>query len=159
MTIETRSLDLRAATVEGRTIEGIAVPYNSSSTLLHDRPRPYRERFVRGAFDNIGEHVSLFVGHDHRSLPLARVGAGTLTFIDDPAGLRFQATLPESRSDVLEAVRRGDIGGVSIGFNAVSDEWTHRRGSTPSDRIVTSATLLECSLVAAGAYADALIHS
>ncbi len=63
------------------------------------------------------------------------------------------------RFENLEAVRRGDIGGVSIGFNAVSDEWTHRRGSTPSDRIVTSATLLECSLVAAGAYADALIHS
>ncbi|MDB4628061.1 HK97 family phage prohead protease [bacterium] len=158
MQIETRALDLRAATVEGNTITGIAVPYNSSSSLLRDRPRPYRERFVRGAFDNIGDHVSLFVGHDHRSLPLARVGAGTLSFIESDEGLLFEAKLPEAREDVLEAVRRGDIGGVSIGFNSITDQWTHRRGETPSSRVVTRAELFECSLVPAGAYPAAVIH-
>lgn len=158
MHIETRALDLRAATVEGRTITGIAVPYNSSSTLLRDRPRPYRERFSHGAFESIDDHVSLFVGHDHRSLPLARVGAGTLSFTESREGLLFQATLPEARTDVLEAVRRGDIGGVSIGFNTIEDTWTHRRGDTPSSRVVTRAELFELSLVPAGAYPAAVIN-
>ena len=143
------------AVVDGNTVTGIAVPYNSSSVLLRDRPRPYRERFAPGAFPEIGEHVALFIGHDHRSLPLARVGAGTLSFEESPEGLRFTATLPESRSDVLEAVRRGDIGGVSIGFNSDDDDWTHRRGNTPSDRLVKKAQLFELSLVAAGAYPGA----
>ncbi len=158
--IEHRSNPLAGgAVVDGNTVSGIAVPYNSSSVLLRDRPRPYRERFAPGAFPEIGEHVALFVGHDHRSLPLARVGAGTLSFSESEEGLRFTATLPDSRSDVLEAISRGDIGGVSIGFNSDDDEWNHRRGNTPSDRVVKSATLYELSLVTAGAYPKALFDS
>ena len=155
--IEYRSNIEGGADVDGNTITGIAVPYNSSSVLLNDRPRPYRERFAPGSFPNIGDHVSLFVGHDHRSLPLARVGAGTLSFEESPEGLRFKATLPESRADVLEAVSRGDIGGVSIGFNSIEDDWQHRSNKMPSDRIVSQASLFELSLVASGAYPAALI--
>ena len=158
--IEIRSNSLAGgAIVDGNTVTGIAVPYNSSSVLLRDRPRPYRERFAPGAFPDIGEHVALFVGHDHRSLPLARVGAGTLSFTESEEGLRFTATLPDSRSDVLEAISRGDIGGVSIGFNSDEDDWTHRRSNQPSDRLVTKATLYELSLVTAGAYPKALFDS
>ncbi len=158
--IEIRSNPLAGgAVVDGNTVSGIAVPYNSSSVLLRDRPRPYRERFAPGAFPDIGEHVALFVGHDHRSLPLARVGAGTLSFSESDEGLRFTATLPDSRADVLEAISRGDIGGVSIGFNSDDDDWTHRRGNMPSDRVVKKASLYELSLVTAGAYPKALFDS
>ena len=140
------------ATVDGNAISGIAVPYGSSSVLLRDRPRAYRERFTPGAFPEISDSVALYVGHDHRSLPLGRVGAGTLTFEETQEGLRFKATLPESRRDVREAVQRGDLGGVSIGFSPLEDDWTHRSGKMPSDRVVTKATLYELSLVSAGAY-------
>lgn len=157
--IETRSTPfVGGATVDGNTISGIAVPYGSSSVLLRDRPRPYRERFVPGAFPQIDEGVALYVGHDHRSLPLGRVGAGTLSFEESPEGLRFKATLPESRADVLEAVARGDIGGVSIGFSPIEDDWTHRSGKLPSDRVVSKAQLFELSLVSAGAYPGAVIN-
>ncbi len=155
--IEYRSNLEGGASVDGNAITGIAVPYNSSSVLLRDRPRPYRERFAPGAFPEIGDHVSMFVGHDHRSLPLARVGAGTLSFEETPEGLRFRATLPESRADVLEAVKRGDIGGVSIGFNSIEDDWQHRSNKMPSDRTVSKASLFELSLVASGSYPKALI--
>tara|TARA_R110002012_G_scaffold281966_1_gene471575 strand:+ start:231 stop:491 length:261 start_codon:yes stop_codon:yes gene_type:complete len=83
------------------------------------------------------------------------VGAGTLSFSESPEGLRFTATLPESRSDVLEAVKRGDIGGVSIGFSPIEQDWTHRSGNMPSDRVVSKAALYELSLVSAGAYPEA----
>ena len=154
---EYRSTLTGGASVDGNSISGIAVPYGKSSVLLNDRPRPYRERFAPGSFPDIGDHVSLFVGHDHRSLPLARVGSGTLSFEETPEGLRFKATLPESRSDVLEAVKRGDVGGVSIGFNSIEDDWQHRSNKMPSDRTVSKANLFELSLVASGAYPDALI--
>ena len=157
MTIEHRSMKLEEVQVESRTITGIAVPYNSSSQLLNDRPRPYREEFRQGSFPHIGDSVALFLQHDHKGLPLARTGAGTMTFTESERGLLFSADLPESRPDILEAVTRGDIAGVSIGFSAISDDWNHRGASMPSTRIVTKAHLYELSLVANPAYPGALI--
>ena len=155
--IELRSMTLEGTQVENRTIKGIAVPYNSSSQLLHDRPRPYREEFRMGAFPHIGENVALYLGHDHKSLPLARTGSGTLRFYETEAGLMFEADLPESRPDILEAVTRGDIPAVSIGFTAITDEWNHRAKAMPSTRVVTKAHLFELSLVANPAYPGATI--
>lgn len=149
-------MNLRGLVSEDNTISGIAVPYGSSSVLLRDRPRPYREMFKRDAM-TIGENVALYVQHDSTGLPLARTGANTLQFEEDEAGLRFRATLPESRKDVAEAISRGDIGGVSIGFIVEEDVWEHRKDATPSTRTVMKAHLIELSLVAAGAYPDALL--
>ena len=154
--IQTRVMELRGLVREDNSISGIAVPYQRSSVVLNDRARPYRESFQRGSLD-VGENVALYVQHDHTSLPLARTGAGTLQFEETEEGLRFVATLPESRTDVAEAITRGDIGGVSIGFIAEDAKWEHRKDGMPSTRIVTRARLLECSLVAAGAYPDAIL--
>jgi HK97 family phage prohead protease len=105
----------------------------------------------------IGENVALYVQHDSTGLPLARTGANTLHFMEDEQGLRFHAILPESRKDVAEAISRGDIGGVSVGFIVEIDKWDHRQDELPSTRTVVKATLIELSLVAAGAYPDALL--
>ncbi len=157
MEIEYRSATLADVQVEGKTITGVAVPYESPSQLLHDRPRAYREQFQPGAFPHIGDNVALYLQHDHKSCPLARTGAGTLSFTETPEGLRFSATLPDSRPDIAEAVSRGDVAGVSIGFTALDDEWNHRSKSMPSSRIVTKAHLFELSLVANPAYPGATI--
>ena len=149
-------MNIRGLVREDNTISGIAVPYNSSSVLLRDRPRPYREMFTRNAM-TVGENVALYVQHDSTGLPLARTGANTLQFEETDDGLRFSAKLPESRKDVIEAVSRGDIGGVSIGFIVEVDEWEHRKDATPSTRTVVKAHLIELSLVAAGAYPSALL--
>ena len=158
MKIETRSMTLTGLSVEDRTITGVAVPYNSSSQLLHDRPRPYREEFRQGAFPVIGDKVALYLQHDHKSLPLARTGAGTLSFTESERGLLFTAQLPESRPDIVEAVTRGDVAGVSVGFTAIQDDWNHRKAGMPSTRIVEKAHLFELSLVANPAYPGATIN-
>lgn len=155
--MEYRYLNLEETKVENRTISGVAVPYNSSSHVLTDRARPYREQFRSGSFQHIGENVALYVQHDHRGLPLARTGSGTLRFTESDKGLLFEADLPESRPDIIEAVRRGDIAGVSIGFTPLKDSWKHRGGSLPSNRTITSAHLYELSLVASPAYPNATI--
>ena len=151
-------MTLTDVSTENRTISGVAVPYRSPSKLLNDRPRAYREEFRQGAFQDIDENVALYLQHDHKGLPLARVGAGTITFSESERGLLFSATLPDSRPDIAEAVARGDIAGVSIGFQAVTDDWNHRAAAMPSTRIVTKARLFELSLVANPAYPGATIN-
>ena len=158
MEIEYRSAKLEDVQVEGRTISGVAVPYNSSSQLLNDRARPYREQFRQGAFPHIGDNVALYLQHDHKGLPLARTGAGTLSFTESERGLLFEAQLPDSRPDIAEAVARGDVAGVSIGFTALDDDWNHRTSKMPSSRVVNKAHLFELSLVANPAYPGAIIN-
>ena len=138
------------ATNEGVRFEGIAVPYNVMSVTLRDRRRPYKERVAAGALQWSSDTV-LLTQHDQRGIPLARVSAGTLRFSETDSGLAFDAELPESRTDIREALRRGDLdGSVSIGFVCEDDDWVH--GKTTSIRTVRKAELVELSIVTAGAY-------
>lgn len=135
----------------GLVLRGIAVPYGELSRMLHDRPRPYRERFMRGALTT-GADTVLIYGHDLDTVPLARVGAGTLAFEDTDAGLAFEARL--APGPVATALERGDLdGSVSVGFVLERDEWQNR--TNPAVRTVHAATLVELSIVMAGAYAAA----
>ena len=138
------------ATSEGVRFDGIAVPYNTTSVTLRDRRRPYKERIAPGSLRWSDDTVML-TQHDQRGIPLARVAAGTLRFQDNSDGLAFEAELPESRADIREALRRGDLdGSVSIGFVCEDDDWVH--GKTTSLRTVRKAELVELSIVTAGAY-------
>ena len=153
MKIETRSAGGMLQVGEGRTLSGIAVPYGSLSHVLHDRARPYRERFQRGALAHM-ESTILLYGHDMSGVPLASVRGSTLSFSETEAGLSFSATLPESRPDIREALQRGDLdGSVSIGFVAEEDTWQNR--TNPSVRTVRRAKLHELSIVLSGAYPKA----
>lgn len=138
------------ATSEGIRFEGTAVPYNTASVTLHNRRKPYKERIAPGSLRWTQDTVML-TQHDQRGIPLARVSAGTLRFEDTPNGLVFEADLPESRSDIREALRRGDLdGSVSIGFVCEDDQWVH--GNKTALRTVQKAELVELSIVTAGAY-------
>ena len=149
--IDRRSLQAQAGT--GNTLEGVAVPYGNLRHVLNDRARPYRERFQRGAIQSDSSTLLLY-GHDMNSGPLARVGAGTLTLEEREDGLHFSAQLPESRADIIDALRRGDLdGSVSIGFIANDDTWNNK--TNPAVRTVRAATLIEVSIVPSGAYPDA----
>lgn len=153
-TIERRDIRVAVrANSENRTLSGIAVPYRTLSHTLHDRARPYRERFERGAISH-HDHTVMMYGHDMSGVPLGRVGSGTLRFQETDVGLAFEVDLPESRSDILEALRRGDLdGSVSIGFVSSEDEWQNR--TKPPIRTVRAAVLHELSVVQAGAYPTA----
>ena len=102
---------------------------------------------------------ALRFGHEPGSVPLARVSAGTIEFENDPeVGLRFRATLPESRADVREALARRDVEGVSIGFITDRDSKKTPRPRTPHLywRTVEAATLDHLAIVEKPAYAGAV---
>ena len=66
---------------------------------------------------------SLF-NHDANYV-LGRVSAGTVTFVEDERGLRFDAVPPDTQwaRDLLVSIRRGDVTGASFGFRAVGEKW------------------------------------
>ena len=137
-------------------ISGTAVPFDKLSHPIEgERGRAFREKIEPGAL-TWDDRTVLLVQHDQRGIPLARIGSGTMTMENGPDGVRFRATLPQSRSDVREALERGDLSGdVSIGFIVEDDRWLH--GKTGSVRTVTSGHVVELSIVANGAYPDAAI--
>ncbi len=140
-------------TGNSRAFSGTAVPYNTMSSMLYDKPRPYRERIEPGSV-RWNDSTVLMSQHDQRGIPLARVSSGTLKFWEEQDGLKFSALLPESRSDIQEALERGDLdGSVSIGFICHKDKWQHTRSA--SVRTVHDAEMVELSLVVSGAYGSA----
>jgi len=144
-------------TVDGTVLRGIAVPYESPSAELRDMPErgPYREVFQRGAFGKIADGVALYIQHDPQQIPLARVGSGTLRFTESNRGLEFEASISPTRGDLIDALRRGDIAGASIGFRSKQDRWI--KNSSPPVRRVVSGTLVELSLVVEPAYKGATL--
>jgi len=158
MKMECRRMSLMPSTTDG-VVRGVAVPYNKlSQVIIGESRRGFREKFQRNAAI-VGDDTVLMVQHDQTGVPLARVGSGTLKFRQEDDGLMFEAELPESRQDVREAVRRGDMVAASIGFvlEENGERWTH--SSAGSVRTVLAARILEVSLVHSPAYPDAKLES
>lgn len=144
--------------VTGRTVHGIAVPYEQVTTIrdfdpasgkLHEFP----EKFVMGSFARSirerGHKVKLLVGHDTRKLPVGKA----VELREEPDGLHaaFEVADTTIGNDVLTAVRDGLAEGFSIGFQVVREEWIN------GVRTHLEAGLREVSVTAYPAYEGAQI--
>jgi len=138
-------LEIRAAG-DGRTIVGLAVPYNKEQKINSQLTEVFRP----GAFSAVtraAHRVKLLVGHDHQALP---IGRATL-LREDANGLHaeFYVSKTDRGDQVLELVRDGALDQLSIGFLSLKD---NRLASGVIERI--KAHLAEVSLVTFGAYGD-----
>jgi uncharacterized protein len=146
--------DLSIRGDHGRTVVGIAVPWDSP-TEIRGEGRPYSEVWRRGSFSkSVAERankVKTFAKHARGRLPIGRA----LLLRDDPVGLyselRISAT--EAGDEVLELVRDGTLDGLSIGFSPIKDRWNTRRDVV--ERL--EAALHEISVVDYPAFAGATI--
>ena len=150
-------LEIRSTSVEvrGNVLEGVAVPFNEY-TEIREGGVPFREKFNPGSI-TVPDHAVLQFSHESGGVPLARAGAGTITFEDTPEGLRFTASIPEARTDIIEALERGDLdGSVSIGFYTVRDRKTPvRKGKVAYLREIEEATMDHLAVVERPAYENA----
>ena len=151
MTLQTRTYTahVRAADDgDGRTLTGVAVPFDSETTILPG----YREKIARGAID-LGATPSLFYRH---SEPI-----GVITSMSEAAeGLVIEARISDTAlgRDAATLARDGAIGSLSIGFYEVAyEDATAEDGATV--RTQTLIDLREVSLVPIAAYEDARITS
>lgn len=102
---------------------GIACPYNEWSQELAGCY--FKERFLPGAFRNLGsEDVICCIDHNQSKL-LGRRSSGTLKLEDTPEGLRVECSMPNTSyaQDLVALADRGDMRGMSFEFDTIDDEW------------------------------------
>lgn len=143
-------MELRDVNPDGRTLEGVVVPYDETSYLT---PNPAGERVLRGAFTKSAKQragrVFLFRNHDHGH-PVGRA----VTFEDADDGLHGTFQIRESvlGDETLADVREGYLPALSVGFRALQT-----RAGVAGITEVVEAQLMEVSLVPMGAYDSARV--
>jgi len=119
----------------------------------------YEEQVAPGAFRKTikeGDIRALW-NHDP-NIVLGRLKAGTLELKEDDAGLAATITPPDNEwgRPVLDAVRRGDVSGMSIAFQVVKESWTipdkEKEPGALRKRVIREAKLFEVSPVTFPAY-------
>lgn len=125
-----------------------AVPYSSFSRPLWDDVGRFKECFLPVAFSIEGPVPLL---REHAGSPLATTEDGSLQISNSEKFLKFRAALPpnEYTFSLMDALDAKALQ-VSPGFRVRKDSWTTSRGERL--RIISSAELIELSLVGAAAY-------
>lgn len=144
--LEQRAAPSGAPTMDGPRLRGL-VPYSVESRDLGG----WREVIEPGALRN-ARMDDLIATVDHGGVPIGR-HPGTLTVEDRADGLAWSLELPESRSDVREAVQRGDLCAGSWRMIVGRDEW---RGNVR--HIHEIAELRDVSVVSSPAYAASVVE-
>lgn len=138
------TLDAAAGEDAPRTITGIAVPWdvvaNASGTKV---------MFKRGAFDLNAKPARLLENHDGRPIGIVT----ELVELDN--GLGFSAAFARSKQadDVVELIQLSAYDSVSVG--AVPKKFKYDKEGV---MVVSSADLIELSVVTTPAFADAIIE-
>lgn len=141
---------------DGNRITGYASVFQRMSRPLGG----FVEEIMPGAFGRA--QVEGFAGavcrfnHDPNML-LGTVSGRTLALSIDRTGLYYDVLPPQSRADILELVKRGDIRHSSFAFRISSDgeEWTVSDQNYPLRRIHEVAELVDVAPVVNPAYPDA----
>ena len=146
------SIERRAAVLEvrasGRRLEGYAAVFGSEAKIGR-----VRETIAPGAFAaSLSGDILALLDHDPAKV-LGRTRSGSLKLQEDAKGLHFSLDLPDTQAgtDVLALATRGDLGGMSFGFNvpAGGESWAGER------RTLQRVNLHEISVVSAWpAYPD-----
>lgn len=147
-------LEIRASAKggDGRTVEGIAVPYNRTQRI----DSTLTERFAPGAFrQQIHKPGKVHFSREHVSLGGVPIGR-TMELREDAAGLwgSWRVSATAAGDETLTLIEDGVLDELSIGFRA-------GRHRTLGDGVIerTSAHLTEVSVVLAGAYGRAAMVS
>ena len=130
---------------EGRTIYGIAVPYDKEQRVNGDTTEVFR----RGAFSDVlkaAHRVKLLRNHDVKN-PIGR--ATLLRETDEGLYAEFKVSKTREGDDALELVKDGALDQLSIGFMPIKNR---KRPDGVMERI--KAHLAEVSLVTFGAYGE-----
>ena len=148
---------------QGKTLSGLAIPYNSPSVLIDEDDAQFVEVILPGAFDETindsAAEIMMLYSHDWEA-PLARRSAGRLDIRSEQDGVYFTATPPDTTrtQDLVKDISAGNMQGVSFGFVATEDRWSKTPEGVPL-REVVRGILYEISPVVNPAYPDTAIAS
>lgn len=158
--LTTRQIEIRETDDGKRFLTGYAVVWEKKSNVLGYWMK-FREQFKQGAFVEslMNDDQRFLFSHDTAKV-LGRTKNKTLTLEEDNIGLRFDLELPDTTlgDDTYKSIKRGDIDGVSFGFQKIIDEYEEFENDVTL-RTVTKAKLLEVSVVAFPAYPDSTVSA
>jgi hypothetical protein len=144
-------VELRARN-EKRTIGGYAAKFNTISQNLGGFVETIDSRFFNQSRGDGWPDVLARYNHDDNML-LGSANSGTLRLDVDEVGLMYEVEPPNSRSDVLELVERGDVGKSSFAFRMFEDDWGMNEQGFPQ-RTLLAGHLIDVAPVNSPAYLD-----
>ncbi len=138
------ALEVRASSDHWAVLEGHASVFGTEAVIWG----LWREEVAPGAFaKTIKEHeIYSFFNHDS-NMVLGNTRAGTLILEEDEKGLHTLIYPPDNEwgRPVVDAIRRGDVTGMSIQFDVIKHEW--QKGA---DGELPKRTIREMRLYEAG---------
>jgi len=139
------TLDAAAGEDSPRTITGVAVPWDTPATVSSGES----VMFKRGAFNVNAKAPKLIENHD-----MTQLRGVVVELADDDSGLLFTAKFAKTQAadEAIELVKAGAYDSVSVG--AIPVKYKFDKNGT---MVVSKANLVEISLVAQPAFADAVI--
>lgn len=156
---------------ENRTIEGVAIVYNSfSKPMMAWRDGgfiKFREIIMPNAFDELidrSDVVALY-NHNEETGVLARNtnGTGTLILENTETGLLYRFEAPDTTlgNDTLESIRRRDISKSSFAFTVAKEgqRWEKQTDGTYNRYIDRASGLYDVSMVVRPAYEQTDVYS
>jgi len=156
----TNKIEIREDDDGNRTLSGYAVKWEMKSQVLGMFFK-FREQIKKGAFlESLNNDDQRFLWSHDPSKVLGRSKNNTLRLQEDNTGLRFELDLPNTSlaKDTYESIQRGDVDGVSFGFNVQDDEVDEPDDDMPL-RTIKKAKLIEVSAVAFPAYPDSEVSA
>lgn len=157
---EIRSNETINAGGESRKVEGYGVVFNSESVDLGGfteiiLPSAITEETIRNS------DILFLLDHNRERGLLARSknGTGSLKVSVDEAGVKYEFDSPNTAlgDEVLEGLRRGDIGKCSFAFTVSKDSWIKRADGTILRTIEEIDRLYDISIVYNPAYEDTIV--
>lgn len=148
-------IDYRAE-AETRTIEGVAIVFNSLSNDLGG----FREQIAPEAVEGVIEESDIFFLYNHTAdrgfLARSKNGKGSLKTEVKEDGVHFSFEAPRTAlgDEVLEYLRRGDVNQCSFAFSVASDTWDKQADGTYIRTINKFNKLYDMSLVDTPAYSQ-----
>jgi len=142
----TVTLDAEASEEAPKTITGIAVPWAPTFATVSDGTKV---SFERGAFDLNAKPAKLIENHD-----MSKMLGVVNELVDMDEGLGFTGTFANTRAsqDTIELIKAGALDAVSVGAEPIKFKYDKN-----GVMVVSKARLVELSVVAYGAFSDALI--
>lgn len=159
---EIRTAEIRATDPAGSDaliLEGTPIVFDSPAEIASPAGS-YIEVIEARALDGVDlSDVRLLYNHNADKVPLARTPK-TMQLSVTPAGVKMRAALPdtaEARS-VYEAVKRGDLSGMSFAFT-VPEGGSTFDAATNTRTISRINKVYECSVVAFPAYPETSVEA